>query len=136
MPDMSRKTPRAEPLAQLRREIESVDRSIVLLLAARLHVAQRAIELRVGTSRRLTDPAQERRVIERGREWARELGVSENMVTQLFRTLVEEGKARFRTAEKTTDAPIVTVFLASPEEVASDRESTADVPFASAPTAR
>ncbi|MCW6167258.1 MAG: chorismate mutase [Thermoplasmatales archaeon] len=50
----------------MRNEIESVDRSIVLLLAARLDAARRALSLRAPSERRVTDPGQERRVLSAG----------------------------------------------------------------------
>jgi len=92
---------RPDSLYQLRRELESVDRGIVVLLATRLALAQRAIRVRTSKGADPTDLAQERRVLERGRQWARRLGVPEELVDDLFRTLVEEGKTRFRSTEAT-----------------------------------
>ena len=85
-------------LARRRREIEEVDRSIVVLLAARLEAAQRALRARVPRTGRITDPAQERRIVERSRRWARELDVPEEIVEQLFRSLLAAGKRRFRSS--------------------------------------
>lgn len=103
------------PLAAARQEIESIDRSIVLLLAARLAAAQRALRLRVSQHHGLTDVAQEHRVLERSRRWARGLGVPESLVERLFRTLLEEGKARYRSTEAPLEPACVTVLLAAPE---------------------
>jgi chorismate mutase len=111
---MPRESCRPESLAQVRREIESVDRSIVLLVAARLDAARRALRLRVTHGHRMTDGAQERRVLERSREWALELGLPERLVQSLFSTLIEEGKARFRSSEAAADPEVVTVLLAAP----------------------
>lgn len=111
---MSQASPPPGSLADLRREIESVDRSILLLLAARLEAAQRAIRLRAAHHRRLTDGAQERQVLERARGWARELGLPEPLVDQLLRTLIEEGKARFRSTEGPQPSGLVTVLLTGP----------------------
>lgn len=88
---------RDDGLARRRREIERLDRAIVLLLAARLEAAGRAIAWRSARGREPTDPAQERRVLLRSRRWARDLGVPEELVERLFQTLIEEGKTRFRT---------------------------------------
>jgi chorismate mutase len=109
-----------QTLTQIRGEIESVDRSIVLLLAARLEAAQRALRARAGRGHRLTDPAQERRVLQRSRRWAREVGVPEAIAEELFRTLIEEGKVRFRRSEAPGRSPVVTVLLADPHEEALD----------------
>jgi chorismate mutase len=108
--------PYRESLARRRQEIESVDRSIVLLLAARLDAAQRAIRVRVAHDRQTTDLAQERRVLQRSRAWAQELGLPEKLVETLFRTLIEEGKARFQGGDSPEESsPFVTVLVAAPE---------------------
>ena len=91
-----------------------MDRSLVLLLSARLNAAHRALRLRAARHLPLTDPAQERRVLQRSRRWAREVGLPEVLVDRLFRTLIEEGKARFRHLEELPDSPFVTVLLAAP----------------------
>ena len=104
-----------DPLARVRQEIESVDRTIVLLLAARLDAARRALQLRLARDHRLTDREQEGRVRERGREWAEELGVSPELVDHLFGALMEEGKARFRRSEGLEESAVVAVFVAPPK---------------------
>lgn len=106
--------PELDSLERLRREIESVDRSIVLLLAARMDAAHRTLRVRVAHDHRLTDRGQERRVLERSRAWADELGLSRECVEHLFQSLIEEGKARFRSAEGHRESPVVTVLLADP----------------------
>ena len=82
-------------LAELRREIARLDRSLVVLMAARLDAAERAIRLRSERTGRLTDPAQERRILERARRWADELDVPPGVVERLFPELVAAGKRRF-----------------------------------------
>jgi len=111
---MTSDPPETDSLADRRRELESVDRSIVLLLAARLDAARRALRVRVAEERQLTDRAQERRVLLRSRGWAEELGLPPDLVEALFRSLMEEGKARFRSGEAGPDAPVVTVLLSPP----------------------
>ncbi len=86
---------RSASLDRVRNEIESIDRSIVLLLAARLDAAQRALRVRAPSESRLTDRAQERRVLGRAHAWARELDLPAPLVEAVFRTLIEEGKARY-----------------------------------------
>lgn len=88
-------------LARLRREIAEVDRSIVVLLSARLEAAQRALRVRVPRTGEVTDAAQERRILERSRRWARELDVPEKLVELLFRGLLAAGKQRFRSSVRT-----------------------------------
>lgn len=108
----------AETLARLRREIESIDRSILLLLAARLHAAQRAIRVRGARTGSVTDREQERRVLLRGQRWAEELGLPPRLVENLFRSILEEGKTRVQVGEELPESPVVTLLLASPAESA------------------
>jgi chorismate mutase len=126
----------AQSLAQLRREIESVDRSLVLLLAARLGAAQRALRVRAAQRRGLTDLAQERRVLQRSRQWARELGVSETLVEKLFRTLIEEGKARFRATGTPPELSVVTVLLPGPEAAEAELRGAPEPQLVAVPTLR
>jgi chorismate mutase len=107
---------KASSLARLRQEIESVDRSIVLLLAARLDAARRAIRLRAGGQCRMTDRDQERRVFLRSLAWAEELRLPPKLVENLFRSLIEEGKARFLSEESPPAPPVVTVLLRRPKD--------------------
>lgn len=103
-------------LDRVRNEIESVDRSIVLLLAARLDAARRALSLRAPSEHRVTDPGQERQVLSRAQAWAQDLGLPAPLVEGLFRALIEEGKARY--GDRTRAAPepgFVTVLVDAPE---------------------
>ena len=117
---MKVEVPEPESLARLRHEIECVDRSIMFLLAARLDASQRAIRVRAARNGRVSDPEQERRVLRRGQKWARELGLPQKLVDNLFRSLLEEGKTRYQTGEKLLDAPLVTVLLAAPAGTTAD----------------
>jgi chorismate mutase len=133
---MTSDRPEPTSLAGIRQEIESVDRSIVLLLSARLEAADRAIRARVAHERDVTNLAQEHRVLLRARTWAEELGVPRALVEDLFRSLLEEGKARFRGAEGRPDSPVVTVLLAAP--AGSDMSPRRDTrpQFTAVPTSR
>ena len=107
---------RGEPYAVtvLREEIESVDRSLTLLLAARLDAAERAIRQRMTYDAQVTDREQEARVLYRSRRWADELGLPRRLVDHLFRSLIEEGKARALAHGTPPEPPVVTVLLDSP----------------------
>jgi chorismate mutase len=111
---MLAEAPQTGSLAKVRHEIECVDRSIVLLIAARLDAAQRAIRLRTARAGRVSDPDQERRVLRRSQRWGDELGLPRTLVDNLFRSLLEEGKTRFQTGEKSPELPVVPVLLAAP----------------------
>lgn len=73
-----------------RREIESIDRSIVYLLAARAQAVQRLQQYKRTAGLPARDDAQARRVIERAQQWARETGISADLVEQLFDRLLAE----------------------------------------------
>ncbi len=98
-------------LEELRAELEGIDRTILLLLAERIHTARRAVELRRRHGAGATDLGQESRVLKRARGWAESLGVPPLLVDRLLRGLIEEGK---RAPIGRPRSPVVTVFLASP----------------------
>jgi chorismate mutase len=88
--------PSAEPtLASVRRDLEEIDRGIVLLVAARVDAACTAIRLRSGKEGRIADPSQEHRVISRAQAWAQEVGLSPALTETIFRAMIEQGKERF-----------------------------------------
>jgi len=125
-----------ESLTRVRHEIECVDRSIVLLLAARLDAAQRAIRLRAARKGRVTDPDQERRVLLRSHKWAHELGLPQKLVDNLFRSLLEEGKTRFQLSESPPESPVVTVLLAAPAGAARALGRETQLQLVPVPTSR
>jgi chorismate mutase len=133
---MTADRPELDALAQVRQEIESVDRSIVMMLAARLGAADRAIRARVAHDRPVTDREEERRILLRSRTWAEEFGVPRPLVENLFRSLVEEGKARYLSAEGPPDSAVVTVLLAPPPGAAVPPRRDARSELVVVPTSR
>lgn len=125
-----------DSLDRVRQQIERTDRSIVMMLAARLATAQRALRLRVGHDRSVTDRKQERRVLARSRMWAQDLGVPPALVEALFRSLVEEGKARFQSATVVPEPPVVTVLLVDPALAPQDSERPPEVQLVAVPESR
>lgn len=87
--------PAESSLPALRAEIEQIDRAIVALLAARLDAAGAAIRLRSRLDGRIENPTQEARVLARARKWGATLGLPAAVTNTVFRTLIDEGKARF-----------------------------------------
>jgi len=85
-------------LAAIRQDLELIDRAIVLLLAERISTAGMAIRCRSQFDGRVTNPAQEARVLTRAREWGASLGISADLTDTVFRALVEEGKERYLAA--------------------------------------
>ncbi len=80
-------------LGELREEIARLDHLLIRLVANRLKVAQRAIRTRTSLGGDVSDPAQERRVVDRARRWALESGVPPELVDRLFRELMESAKS-------------------------------------------
>jgi chorismate mutase len=85
----------APSLASVRRDLEEIDRAIVLLVAARVEAAGTAIRLRSQGSGQVSDPMQEERVIVRAQDWAAQAGLSATRTGTIFRAVVEAGKDRF-----------------------------------------
>lgn len=134
--DMPAKRPAPSTLAMLRQEIECIDRQIVLLLAARLDAAGRAIRVRTARPGSITDRSQEVRILERSHVWASELGLPPTLVDNLFRSLVEEGKARFLRGEEPPESPGVTVLLGSPRRLRGDLGGRPNPELPSVPATR
>ena len=95
-------------LAELRSELEGIDRSLLLLMAERIRVARDAIALRRLHGEKVTDSAQERRVLARALRWAEEMNLSSQLVTPLLTQLIAEGK---RAGPSSAPSKVVTVFL-------------------------
>jgi chorismate mutase len=88
-------SPSGPSLESVRRDLEQIDRAIVLLVAARLEAACAAIRCRSRRDGRVANPAQEARVLARARAWGREFGLSPELTNTIFRAMVDAGKARF-----------------------------------------
>ncbi|MGP8158802.1 MAG: chorismate mutase [Thermoplasmata archaeon] len=87
----------APSLVAIRRDLEEIDRALVLLVAARVEAAGTAIRLRSQGNGRIADPAQEERVIARAEGWAEQAGLSPARMRTIFRAVVESGKERYAT---------------------------------------
>jgi chorismate mutase len=88
-------SPAGPSLDSVRRDLEQIDRAIVLLVAARLDAACTAIRCRSRQDGRIASPAQEARVLARARGWGKEFGLSPELTNTIFRAMVDAGKARF-----------------------------------------
>lgn len=85
--------PTVDPaLRDLREEIARIDHAIVLLVAARVRAARRAIRLRLAAGEEVTHGTQERAVLDRARLWAEEVAVSPEFIERLMHALVDAGK--------------------------------------------
>jgi len=97
-------------LDTLRRELEEIDRALVLLIAARIDVAVSAISIRSGVDGCLTDPTQEEVVLRRARGWAELAGVSPSTVEAVLRAVVAAGKERHM-ANRRAEPPVPKIAL-------------------------
>lgn len=74
----------AAELAQLRHDIERIDRRVVELLAERLELGKRTGEIKRDAGRPILDAAREAEVIRRAVTAARELGVPQEATREIF----------------------------------------------------
>ena len=75
-------------LERERAEIERIDREVVRLIELRLAAARTAAAAKRVAGVSVVDPAQEAAVIRRAAEWAREMGIPDEEVRDLFWALV------------------------------------------------
>jgi len=79
---------RSPELKEVRDLIDEVDREILGLLQQRTELAQRAAKAKAQLGAPVLDPAREKSLMENRRLWARELGLNEEIVEEVFRTLL------------------------------------------------
>jgi chorismate mutase len=83
-------------LAELREEIETIDREIVELIARRTYVAETVAQVKADRKMPTTDEKQEEQVMERAGENAEQFDVDANLVKAIFRLLIELNKVEQR----------------------------------------
>jgi chorismate mutase len=76
--------PHASEMAQLRHDIETIDRRIVELLAERLELGRKTGGIKREAGRPILDAAREAEVIRRAVTAARELGVPQEATREIF----------------------------------------------------
>ena len=94
--DANRRNPNDMTLAELREEIESIDREIVELIARRTYVAETVAQVKAVEDIPTTDESQEQRVMDRAGENAEQFDVDSNLVKAIFRLLIELNKVEQR----------------------------------------
>lgn len=100
----------------MREEIAGIDRSIILLVAARRRAVQELMALKRVRQFPLVDPDQELRVLARARWWARQNGAPADLAERVMRLLIREGKqtAISPIARGLTRPRLTTVYLLPP----------------------
>ena len=94
--DTQRRRPDEMSLAELREEIESIDREMVELIARRTYVAETVAQVKAEQDMPTTDEGQEQRVMDRAGENAERFDVDANLVKAIFRLLIELNKVEQR----------------------------------------
>jgi prephenate dehydrogenase len=85
IPDLRERSPE---LREVRDLIDEVDRDILALLQRRTQLAQRAARAKAKLGAPVLDPARETSLLKDRRAWAQELGLDENLVEEVFQTLL------------------------------------------------
>jgi chorismate mutase len=80
-------------LAAIRAEIERVDEAIVFLIDERLRLARRVGELKRTAGLRVLDPSREAAVVRRAGTLARDRGLDDEAVREVFWRLIEMARA-------------------------------------------
>jgi len=91
-----RRRPDEMSLAELREEIETIDREIVELIARRTYVAETVAQVKAERDMPTTDEDQEQRVMDRAGANAQKFDVDDNLVKAIFRLLIELNKVEQR----------------------------------------
>lgn len=79
-------------LRELREELARIDHALVVLMAARLRAAHRAVRIRRAFGEPATNSVQELVVLDRAREWSEEFGVPPSLAVRMVQVLVDAGK--------------------------------------------
>lgn len=88
--------PEEMTLAELREEIEGIDRELVELIARRTYVAYTIAQVKEQQGLPTVDEGQEQRVMDRAGENAEQFDVDANLVKAIFRLLIELNKVEQR----------------------------------------
>lgn len=95
MPELQSAIPPA--LAECRSELDRVDEELIQLLRRRLELGLRAASIKKEAGLPILDPERETKVIAQAMEWAREAGLSEDEVADIFKRLVSlSGRAQLK----------------------------------------
>jgi len=94
--DANGRHPDEMSLAELREEIETIDREIVEKIAQRTYVADTIAQVKDEQGLPTTDERQEQAVMDRAGENAEQFDVDANLVKAVFRLLIELNKVEQR----------------------------------------
>jgi chorismate mutase-like protein len=100
-PSATRHPPSADELSRLRTEIERLDRQLVELIAERVRLAQHVGAVKRAAGLPVLDPPREAAVVRRAGEAARELGLADDAMREIFWRLI----ALSRDAQERLEGP-------------------------------
>ncbi len=81
-----------DDLKRLRERIDTVDEGILRLLAERMALSRRIGELKAREGLGVNDPKREQEILNDRKEWARQYGLDESFVVELFRLVISESR--------------------------------------------
>ncbi len=76
-------------LEEHRKEIAEIDRKIIRLIDERVLVSKKVFEAKRSEGRQISDPEQEKLVLERAADLAVELGLDASAIRDIFRILIK-----------------------------------------------
>jgi prephenate dehydrogenase len=90
IPDLG---PQAPELMETRDLIDELDRDLVRLLARRAHLSRRAGSIKAILGKSVRDPARERTLLERRKQWAREYDLEPDSIVDIFAAVLRYSRA-------------------------------------------
>jgi chorismate mutase/prephenate dehydrogenase len=79
-------------LTEIRSNIDEIDSSIMKLLKERMDLMPPIAEYKKANGLDIFDPSRENKIIECKREMAKEFGLNEDLVEELFKKIMDESK--------------------------------------------
>ncbi|MEZ4647998.1 MAG: prephenate dehydratase [Candidatus Eisenbacteria bacterium] len=94
----------SEDFAQIRREIEDIDRELLLLLERRMAIVEQIAEAKLEKAVPFRDGPREERVLQRVRQLAVEMGLDAHRIERLYRDILDMSVARQQAYLTTRDS--------------------------------
>jgi len=96
--------PSSEDFAQIRREIEGIDRDLLELLKSRMAIVEQIAEAKLEKAVPFRDGPREERVLQRVRQLAVEMGLDAHRIERLYRDILDMSVARQQAYLTTRDS--------------------------------
>ena len=79
-------------LSEIRNRMDEIDSSMMKLLRERMDLMPLVAEYKKANGLEIFDPVREGKIIESKKEMAKEFGVSEDLVEEIFRKIMDESR--------------------------------------------